>query len=547
MTISSSSKVTPDAQSEAAEGEMLNVCKLNTYQFCTRRFYLECVQGEFNSNAHTEMGNDVHRRVDTKHRNYLSSETLGLCGILDKIDPEEDVPVEYKKGHPPDRYKNQEAWLNEAIQVCAQGLLLEENIGQPVTYGYLYYDGIKRRVRVDFDETLRLKTLQTIHACRELLRSTKSPPPLLDSPKCGGCSVLEACSPYEINALNGETSNHYKRRCLVPLEEGAILYISQPGSALRKSDDALVVTTPEDKKQTVGIHRIRQVWINQPTSLSSSALEMCLFHKIPLLFHSRNGKYLGQLVGPFNKNIFLRRAQFKSFEDSSACLALAKELVRSKIRNQRVFLGRNLPEKSETLLDSLKKLEKSIEETLSLDSLLGYEGASAALYFQTFPQLLKNREFAFATRRRRPAPDPVNALLSFGYAILGGECISALSATGFDPYFGFYHQSRYGRPALALDLMEPLRPVIVDSLIITLLNKRQLSPDDFNWEGQRCVLSEKGRAIFFHAWRERLDTEATHPLFGYKLPYRRLIALEARILAAYLLGEIPKYQPFTWR
>lgn len=182
--------------------------------------------------------------------------------------------------------------------------------------------------------------------------------------------------------------------------------------------------------------------------------------------------------------------------------------------------------------------------------LLGIEGAAANLYFQQFPTMLKERAawaFDFAGRNRRPPRDPVNALLSFGYSILAKELAGVCHAVGLDPFFGFLHQPRYGRPALALDLMEEFRPLIADSVTLSLINRGELDAGDFIHSANGTSLNERGRRTFWSAWFRRLDTEVTHPEFGYKMSYRRMFEVQARQLWRHVRGDAAGYYGFTTR
>src|SRR5207248_8466259 len=183
--------------------------------------------------------------------------------------------------------------------------------------------------------------------------------------------------------------------------------------------------------------------------------------------------------------------------------------------------------------------------------LLGTEGQAAALYFGAFGRMLRadapGERFDFTTRNRRPPRDPVNALLSFAYALLCKDCFSALCTVGFDPYCGFYHVGRHGRPSLALDLMEEFRAVIADSVVLTLVNNRVVAPEDFLTWREACQLTEEGRKKFFTAYEQRRATVVTHPLFGYKMSYSRMMEVQARLLAAYIRGDVPQYTGFTVR
>ena len=215
------------------------------------------------------------------------------------------------------------------------------------------------------------------------------------------------------------------------------------------------------------------------------------------------------------------------------------------------------------VLRQLKYAARAVLHAPSLSTLLGIEGAAARLYFENFNGMLKSpREspnaddesevqrqyaFAFTERNRRPPRDPVNALLSLGYSLLARECTLAAWSAGFDPYVGFYHQPRFGRPAMALDVMEEFRPLIADSVALTLINNGMLANSDFVRAGDSVSLTPKGRKTFFLAYEKRIHAPVTHPVFDYKVSYRRAIELQFRLLAKVMTGDIEQYLPFTTR
>ncbi len=228
-----------------------------------------------------------------------------------------------------------------------------------------------------------------------------------------------------------------------------------------------------------------------------------------------------------------------------------------KIRNQRTMLQRNHTEPNSQSLRSLKQMAEQAERARSLEELLGIEGNAARAYFADFAGMIKLEEdgdkgalqfrFDFSCRNRRPPRDAVNAMLSLAYSLLTKDFTIACYAVGFDPYIGFYLQPRFGRPALALDLMEPFRPLIADSAVLTAINTRMVTPRDFVQAGPAVALTPKGRKSFFHAYELRMDTLVTHPVFEYRVSYRRLLEIQVRLLARYLEGEIGEYPVFTTR
>jgi CRISPR-associated endonuclease Cas1 len=275
--------------------------------------------------------------------------------------------------------------------------------------------------------------------------------------------------------------------------------------------------------------------------------------QIPVSWHGYGGWFLGHTVGTGHKNVELRAAQYRASFDANVCLGLARGFVWAKIRNARTLLRRNWRDGQAppALLDDLKRHAERARHAAGLPVLLGIEGNGAALYFGNFASLLKREDgasaFEFDKRNRRPPTDPVNALLSFAYAILVRTITETLSAVGFDPYRGFYHQPRYGRPALALDLMEPFRPLIAESAVIQVINNGEVRPRDFVRVAGAVALKPEGRKRFIAAIERRLSHEVTHPLFGYRVSYRRLLEIQARLLGRHLLGEIPEYPPFLTR
>jgi CRISP-associated protein Cas1 len=215
------------------------------------------------------------------------------------------------------------------------------------------------------------------------------------------------------------------------------------------------------------------------------------------------------------------------------------------------MLARNARPRPEPVLATMSALLRKMPHAESVAELLGLEGGIAAHYFAEFGSLLRPRDFAadwsFATRSRRPPADPVNALLSFGYALLTKECTVALLGEGLDPWWGFYHQPRHGRPSLALDLMEEFRPLVVDSAVLTAINTGMVSARDFLRSNSGCVLKEGGRKGFIRAYEARLDQLATHPLFDYRCSWRSMIRVQARLIARWLRGDVPAYIGVTTR
>jgi CRISPR-associated protein Cas1 len=286
--------------------------------------------------------------------------------------------------------------------------------------------------------------------------------------------------------------------------------------------------------------------------VSTQAVQALCQAGIPLTYLSAGGWFYGLTHGLPAKNVDLRRRQFRAADDPRFCLGLSRRFVAAKIANQRTLLRRNHPAAPVSALNGMKEDGEQALRAVKADELLGIEGVAARRYFEAFGGMLKadsglGPPFSFDGRSRRPPRDPVNALLSFGYAMLTREWTVALHAVGFDPYLGFFHQPRHGKPALALDLMEEFRPLVVDSAVLTAINNGEVKPHHFVQALGSVAMSPEGRRAFLDAFERRLAQEVTHPVFGYRISYRRVFEVQARLLGRLVTGEIAEYPSFVTR
>ena len=362
------------------------------------------------------------------------------------------------------------------------------------------------------------------------------------------------------------------------------LYLTEDYALVRRDgEDSLLVQIPERRakdgatpaparKERVPLIKIDEVVVLGEVTLTASALHLLLEHDIEITFLGHYGQFKGRLSPPFSKNAILRMAQYRAHQDMTKRCELARRFVIGKLMNQRTMLQRSQRRQSgaemrqaieqiETLLRQLAALpldSTRLPQKLAqgdnriagtpLEVILGMEGAGSAAYFSCFGKMLSDPgQWPFPGRVKRPPTDAVNALLSFGYSLLTNKVASAVQLVGFDHFVGYLHSSFYGRPALALDLVEEFRPIIVDSMVLNMLNHRILSPTDFVVELGAYRLKQEKRTIFFTRLEERLSEEVQHPLFGYKTSYRRCIELQTRLLAKYLTGEIDSYPPLRIR
>jgi len=270
---------------------------------------------------------------------------------------------------------------------------------------------------------------------------------------------------------------------------------------------------------------------------------------IPVLHFTHGGWFEGICEGMSHKNVELRIRQFEWASDPTKSLSIARQIVSGKIENCRTRIRRYDPGQPADVLELLSRLANDAEHSSSMQTLLGIEGASANSYFSRFGEMLKADEdvFFFKDRNKRPPRDPVNAVLSYLYGILAKELFVTVLAVGFDPYLGFYHQPRYGRPALALDMMEEFRPTIADSVAISMFNNRELTKGDFIRTGIGTSLTPDAKRAVVAGYERRMQTEIVHPVFGYKISYRRVLEVQARLLSRVLYGELKEYPAFVAR
>lgn len=581
--------------------EYLPARMLNEFVYCPRLFFYEWVEGVFAHSADTVDGSLRHESMDAKVDALPSPEDLGesggrarsvelaseahkLIAKLDLVEHEDGTvrPIEHKRGSPKDGDAGPEAWPADRAQVAVQAMILRDN-GYRCDEGVLFYHGTRQRVRLPITEELVAETAGQVAAARALAQSGTIPPPLIDSPKCPRCSLVGICLPDETAAAGALPHNldasrqlwllpdeaatteaagfdppdsEREIRRLVPARDDLRpLYVTGHGLTVGKSGEVLQVRSAKQLVQEARVNEISQINLFGNVTLTAAALQGLCWAEKPIAHFSYGGWFYGLTQGLGLKNVFLRRDQFARAEDSRFALEVARAIVASKIRNQRTLLQRNHVEPPAAALQRLRRMAEDARAAEQLEELLGIEGSAARLYFEHFGGMIKvegesaggSFAFDFDGRNRRPPRDPVNALLSFGYAMLTKDLTIVCHAIGFDPFIGFYHQPRFGRPALALDLMEGFRPLIADSAVLSAINTRMVTSADFVRVGSAVSLNPAGRKGFIRAYEQRMDTLVTHSLFGYRVGYRRVLEIQARLLARVVSGELLQYPGFETR
>lgn len=554
------------------------------HAYCPRLFYLMEVEGIHVPNADTQKGVAVHKRVDKPssvpndmaddagdldrpkavRSLTLTSKRFGLTATLDlaEIAGMVAVPVEYRKGRPKHNgtpltddpgesdeppAAPAEPWPTDRVQVGLQAILLEES-GYTVPEAVLYYAAERRRLCIPVDAALKDEALATLDAAKQTAQGSR-PLPLVNDSRCVRCSLQPVCLPDEVNHQRDEPGK--PRRMWPPRDDGIHVVAQVNGTKVGVRGMSVRIS---DKDGAVlkefPVATLESLSLLGSVQISTQAVQVLAEKGIPIAYLSAAGRMIATVdpLDPVSAEV--RRQQVRKFDQPEYALQLTRALVAAKITNQRTLLLRNhAPLPSTVAADLVAEAEKAARAT-SIDAVRGHEGQAAAIYFAHYAGMFKSKlaqEFDVNGRQRRPPPDPINSCLSMAYTMLTHECVASLRLASLEPSIGAFHASRPGRPALALDLMEPFRPLIADSITISAFNRGELTEGHFLRTAAGCILTDAGRRAFFDAYGRRLETEVTHAVFQYRLSYRRMLVLHARMIAAWLLGEVPSLAFLTTR
>ncbi|MGH7857541.1 MAG: CRISPR-associated endonuclease Cas1 [Candidatus Binatia bacterium] len=332
------------------------------------------------------------------------------------------------------------------------------------------------------------------------------------------------------------------------------IYVTEQGATLRRSGPVLQVWTGRRRKAELLVHDLDQLVLMGNVMVTPAVLDFLIAERVDTVFLSIHGRFRGRLMHEHSKNVGLRLAQYRELQRPEVALAVGKELVRGKVRNSRTLLlkasrrhGRT-PEMEQAAM-RLEAMADRVEQMATLDQVRGCEGRASAVYFGVFGRLLRNEEFAFADRNRRPPLDPVNVLLSLGYTLLANAVETAVQVVGLDPYLGALHEVAYGRPSLVCDLVEEYRAVIVDPMVVACVNQRSFKRDDFEDPGNGEPIRIRRTALrwFVDVFERRVRCQILYPPRGQRLTYRQVIEEQVRHMARVLLGTDERYVPFLVR
>jgi CRISPR-associated protein Cas1 len=337
----------------------------------------------------------------------------------------------------------------------------------------------------------------------------------------------------------------------------ATMYVTEPGARIEKEYRRVLVTKGDQVLKAAPLARLSEVvLVGRGVGATTPALHMLLDAGVGLTFLSRAGKLLGRLAPPMPKNIPARQAQYAAAQDPAFCLRLAKAIVQGKLRNSRAMARRIVRHRADidrtsvaADFDEMTRCLKAARLSAGMDHLRGLEGRAARVYFGLLRRVFGGA-LRFEKRTRRPPKDPINALLSLGYSLLTQNLVTACEVVGLDPYDGFFHADKYGRPALALDLVEEFRAIVVDSLVRTLVNKQIVKAGDFRTVdrgGNRSAvyLTRRGLGTFFAHYSRRLNARVIHPFYGKRLSYQQCFEVQARLLRKTIEKELDEYAPFV--
>jgi CRISPR-associated protein Cas1 len=537
---------------------------LNEFVYCPRLFYLEWVDDRWASNSDTAEGDLAHRRVDTQSGALpdlddvqflsrvtsvrLSSDKLGIVAVVDRVDVDDGrvVPVDIKKGGP-DRHGA--PWPADRIQVLAHALLLRD-AGYQVDECAVYYAATRQRLSIPVTDEALDEARSTVAAAREVAQRDIPPLPLVDSPKCPRCSLVGLCLPDETNALLVRTQTPVRR--IVPRDpDHRPVYVTEQGAYVGIRGGRLRVAKADELLADVRLIDVAQLCLFGNVQASAQALGELWARGVPVLWFSYGGWLRGWATGEPSKYVELRRRQVVVHAQGG--LAIARAMIAAKIKNSRTLLRRNARTGVADVVAQLAKLATKAERVERFDELLGVEGTAARLYFGAFTSMIATprypmiADFDVNGRSRRPPPDVLNCLLSFCYSLLVKDLVAVCLGVGLDPYLGVLHRPRFGRPALALDLAEEFRSLIAESTVVNMINNGELRASHFDRRNQGVVLTADGRRKVIHAYERRLGTNVVHPVFRYKISYRRVLDVQVRVAAAVMLGELEDYVAMVTR
>jgi CRISP-associated protein Cas1 len=532
---------------DKSDNPKVRVMALHALAYCERLFYLEEVEEIRVADDRVFAGRTLHEDIKRgeEEAGYwesldVSSERLGLTGKLDALRRRDGtwIPYEHKRGRSRTVDKRPEAWPSDRLQVCAYGMLLEEEKGETVRECRVRYHADNATVRIPLDEAARSDVTSAVSRAVVLRSSTARPAVTENDRRCIHCSLAPVCLPEEERLA--ADSGFEPIRLFPPARELKVIHVSIPGARVSRSGDTLKVVLPDESDRVFPSREVGSIVLHGYCQLTTQALHLCAWRGIPIHWISAGGKYMAGLAAAGGSSVQRRIRQFEALTNAPFRLGLARKTAGAKIEAQLRYVLRvtrgDAPRSSEiedavnTMRSSLRGLAKCDD----VDQVRGHEGMAGKAYFSTFKHLLRAdlpEPLSFTGRSRRPPKDRFNAILSFGYSLLYQSVLQAVLAVGLDPAFGFFHTPRSSAQPLVMDLVELFRVSVWDAPLLGSLNRLHWNPDDdFEATGGGVWLSSTGRKKAIALYEKRLEDKWRHPVIGYSLSYARLMELETRLL-----------------
>lgn len=528
---------------------LIRVMALHALMYCERLFYLEEVEEIRVANASVYAGRRLHEELAADEGEMVSlvleSEKSGIKGKVDCLRRRNGqlIPYEHKRGRSRKGEDGAEAWPSDRLQVCAYTLLLEENTGTSIDEARIRYHGDNATVRVAIDDATREKVHWAVRRVRELRQSVQRPPVTDNERLCGHCSLAPVCLPEEERLAR---DRDWKPIRLFPKDkERQTIHVTEHGARVTRAGDTLAIVRTDNTKETLPVHEVGELVLHGSAQITTQAIHLCAHQEVGVHWISGGGRYVGSIVAGASA-VQRRIRQYEALREPALAFKLAKKLASARSASQLGFVLRASREKGrgseiEDDVRGMRAALRSMNQAEGIDSLRGFEGEAGRRYFSAFPNFLKadlDERLRFNGRNRRPPRDCINALLSFGYALLYRDVMQAILAVGLEPAFGFFHTPRSAAHPLALDLMELFRVPLWDMPLVASVNRSQWNPDeDFTYAGVQVWLSDKGRQKAIEVYERRKEDQWKHPVTGYSLSYARLIELECRLLEKEWTGK----------
>lgn len=510
--------------------------------FCPRRAWLESV-GERTDTLQMQQGSSAHRRSDDpkassslEHRAVpLRHRELGLVGRCDVVEGDAEAPmtvVEFKANAV---RRDDEVPESTRVQLALQKLCLEDS-GHDVAGAEVFHTATRRRVEVPIDAVVEQRARDFVEQTREVVEADEAPEPLVDDPRCTMCSHVSVCLPDE------RAEEPVKRRIIVADPDTQVVHLATPGSRVGLQRGRITVRKAGEQLGSVPLERVMALVVHGNVDVSSAVIREMSWRDSTIVWCSGRGRVYAW-SRPARSSNGLHRVE-QHVASAEGRVDIAREVVAAKIANQATVLRRSM--KDAEAVAHLRGLRRRAGQCQDLRSLFGVEGEAAGLYFGQFHQMVRGdnaRGFQeeWPGRSGRGAVDPLNAVLNFCYGLLLGEMTRAVVACGMDPHAGFLHSSRRNKPALVLDLMEEFRAPVADSVVLRLINNGELGARHFHRQLETARLTDEGRKKVITAFEKRVQTEITHPVFGYRATWRRVMEIQARMVLGVLDGSQDRY------